>query len=319
MSAKENGCNLEEWRFFAQPFFDVIPTGSRSAFRAYATSRKIDRLIVSEVGFDAAVFDRDPGRLRTFESEFLLLETYDRGANRGRSDDLVTRLDARAVHVFDMARPWQTQSTDVACRSVVIPYDAIGYRPGLHPAYARLRAGSPRNAMLLAAMATLFDAGERVAPEDAEALADGFGALVRRLMFDEGGVEAEPTEGQALFARRYIDERLDQPNLGPARLCEALGVSRATLYRIFAGERGVRGYIVSRRLDRCFDELRRGPVRRGRVREVAERWGFHDPKSFNRAFRAQFGIAPSDCLDRPMQAGPGEPARHAVQEWMRRL
>ena len=312
---------FEEWRSFARPFFDVIPTGPREAFQGHVTSSKLGQLVVSKVEFDAAIFDRDPGTLREFETEFLLLETYDTGANQGRGGDLVTGLETGSVHVFDMARPWRTQTTAVACRSVVIPYAAIGYDPGLHPAYAHLPANSPRTAMVLAGIGTLLDAGAGLEPEDAEVLAASFGGLVRRLMFNQPDREAEEgrAEGQSLYLRRFIDERLAEPGLGPQRLCEALEVSRAALYRMFPEDGGICGYITARRLDRCFDELRHGSPKRGRVRNVAEHWGFGDAKSFNRAFRSRFGIAPSDCLDTPFpDAGVGA-ATHPVQDWLRKL
>jgi AraC-like DNA-binding protein len=312
---------FEEWLSFARPFFDVIPIGRSDAFRARATSRRIGRLIVSDVGFDAAIFIRDPVKLKEFDTEFLLLETYDRGNNRGRSGDLVTSLDTHAIHVFDMARPWRTQSTSVACRSVVIPYDVIGYDPSRQPAYARLPADSPRNAMLLAGMGALFDAGPDLEAKDEEALCGSFAALVKRLMFNQRDreVESEHAGRQGLFLRRYIDERLGEPDLGPQRVCDALGVSRSALYRMFSQEGGVRRYIIGRRLDRCFDELRQRVPKRGLVSEVAERWGFLDAKSFNRAFRGRFGIAPSDCLDRPIETESGSLDENPVQAWMRLL
>jgi AraC-like DNA-binding protein len=321
LGEETNICDLEEWRSFAQPFFDVIPTGRPEEFRARACSRKLGPLVVSEVGFDAAIFDRDPGRLRGFGTEYLLLETYDKGVNRGRSGDLVTGLDAGAVHIFDMARPWRTQSTAVACRSVVIPYDVVCYDPGRAPRYARLSAGSPRNAMVLAGMAALFEACPQAGKEDAAALADSFGALVRRLMFDQQdeGIQARPPNGNGLLLRKYIDTHLDDPGLGPRRLCEAFGISRASLYRSFPEGGGVRGYITGRRLDRCFGELMHGPQKRGRVREVAAHWGFFDAKNFNRAFRHRFGIAPSDCLGQCADMPPDTATSLPVKQWMRRF
>lgn len=320
MRAGGNSIGIDEWRSFAAPFFDVVPTGPRDAFRAHATSSRLGQLVVSEVGFDGAVFDRDPARLSGFDTEFLLLETYNKGANRGRAGDIDTRLDAGAMHVVDMGRPWRTQTTEVACRSVVIPYDVIGYDPSLHPAYARLDANSPRSAMLLAGMGALFDAGSALDPDEAEALAESFSALVRRLMFNQRDREADlaPAEAQTPFLRKFIDEHLTDADLGPKRMCDALGVSRSALYRMFPEDGGVRGYILTRRLDRCFDELRQSARRRGRVREVAERWGFYDPKSFNRAFRGRFGIAPSECIETALADAADAGPAHPVQQWLRK-
>ena len=147
-----------------------------------------------------------------------------------------------------------------------------------------------------------------------------FAGVVRRLLLGTSDRVAERRrDGDALLLRRYIDDHLADPELDPGQLCAVLGVSRAGLYRLFEDQGGVRRHIVASRLDRCFDELRRGPRRLGRVREVAERWGFYDSKSFNRSFRARFGIAPSDCLDWPAPASPAEVPAHPVQEWMRRL
>jgi AraC-like DNA-binding protein len=174
--------------------------------------------------------------------------------------------------------------------------------------------------MLLAGVGALFDAGASFGPGEADVLVESFGALVRCLMLGQrdGEVEDGRSAGQGLILRRFIDERLADPDLGPHRLCDALGISRATLYRMFPEEGGVRGYITARRLDRCFDELRQGPAMRGRVRHVAERWGFFDAKSFNRAFRGRFGIAPSDCMDMPIASAADTESTHPVQDWLRR-
>lgn len=321
LSPEKDSFGVEEFRSFGRPFFDMIPTGSSKTFRACANSAKVGPLIVSDVRFDKAIFDRDPRRLREFDTEFLMLETYDKGANHGRSGDTVTGLETNGTHVFDMANPWRTESTGVSCRSrsVVVPYSAIGYDPSRHPAYARLDANSPRNAMLRAGMGALFDVGEHLDPEESEALAESFCALVWRLMFDQRDRAAaeEGQQGHDLFLRKFIDDHLAEPGLGPQRLCDALGISRATLYRIFPEDCGVRGYITARRMDRCFGELRQSGTRRGGVRAVAERWGFYDAKSFNRAFRRRFGIAPSDCLC--SSSGIEADTAVAMNEWMRRL
>ena len=172
--------------------------------------------------------------------------------------------------------------------------------------------------MVRSGMRALFDADRGLGPEASGALIDGFGSLVQRLMFNRHDRDAEfgRPEGQAPFLRKFIEQHLADLELGPQRICEAIGLSRSTLYRIFPEDEGVRGYIIARRLERCFDELRQSAPRRGRVREVAERWGFFDPKSFNRAFRSRFGIAPSECMEAPL--GSGEAQAHPVHEWLRK-
>ena len=321
LPSPNNSIDLETWRSFARPFFDVVATEAPADFRAHVSSTKCGRLIVSEVGFDGAVFDHDPRRHDEFDNGYLLLERYSAGENRGRAGEIDTRLDPGAIHYIDMSRPYRTQASAAECQSVVIPHDLVGYVPDRHDGYARIDAASPRGAMLAAAMTALFDAGGGLDDDDADALGESFAGVVRRLLLNSSDREmAERRQaGDALLLRRYINDHLADPQLDPTRLCAVLGVSRAGLYRLFEAEGGVRRHIVACRLDRCFDDLRHGPRRHGRVREVAERWGFYDSKSFNRSFRARFGIAPSDCLDRSGPAAPAAVPAHPVQGWMRQL
>lgn len=321
MPSLNNNIDLDTWRSFARPFFDVVATEAPSEFRAHVSSTRCGRLIVSEVGFDGAVFDHHPRRHDMFDNGYLLLERYSTGENRGCCGEIDTRLDPGTIHCIDMSRPYRTQTSRCECQSVVIPHDLLGYVPGRHDGYARLDAASPRGAMLAAAMNALFDAGGGLDDDDAAALGESFAGVVRRLLLNTSDREmAERRQaGDALLLRRYIDDHLADPELDPLRLCAVLGVSRAGLYRLFEAQGGVRRYIVDSRLDRCFEELRHGPRRHGRVREVAERWGFFDSKSFNRSFRARFGIAPSDCLDWSGPPAPDAVPAHPVQEWMRRL
>ena len=55
LSAEKDSFGIEELRSFGRPFFDVIPTGASGTLHAHAKSAKLGPLIVSEVGFDAAI------------------------------------------------------------------------------------------------------------------------------------------------------------------------------------------------------------------------------------------------------------------------
>lgn len=104
-------------------------------------------------------------------------------------------------------------------------------------------------------------------------------------------------------AMRAIGMRLGEERFGPAALAAALGCSRATLYRAFA-ERGetVAAAIRRMRLDRARAMIARVPDGTS-VAMIAARAGFSDTRTFNRAFRARFGMAPGDARPRP----PGRP------------
>ena len=120
------------------------------------------------------------------------------------------------------------------------------------------------------------------------------GILAGRRADEDARAAFERTRADAV--RRYIEENLTDPDVTVDRLCRAVGASRATIYRIFAGEGGVRRYINKRRLRAASDELSRAVRRRGVVAAACSHWGFRDLAHFSKAFRLEFGMTPSEAV-----------------------
>ncbi len=106
--------------------------------------------------------------------------------------------------------------------------------------------------------------------------------------------EAHRTREEAV--RAYIEDHLNDPELGVDQLCRAFAMSRRTVYRMFAGDGGVARYLTERRLARAFGELSAASPSRGLIYAVAERNGFVDQNHFSRLFRSRFHIAPSEAV-----------------------
>jgi len=101
----------------------------------------------------------------------------------------------------------------------------------------------------------------------------------------------------------WLEDRLGDPELTPARIAAAHFISTRHLHALFHEEGlTVSSWIRSRRLDRCRRELS-DPLAADRpVSRVAGRWGFSDAAHFSRAFRAEFGESPSDVRARATTA-----------------
>ena len=112
-----------------------------------------------------------------------------------------------------------------------------------------------------------------------------------------------PREDSLPLARAvdFIERNLTSSTLTPARVAEAVHVSRSTLYRLFGASGGVNRYIVRARLDRAWKALA-GPGRPRRVSEVAFGLGFQSDAHFCRAFRRAFGVTPGH-----LNGGAGAP------------
>lgn len=122
-----------------------------------------------------------------------------------------------------------------------------------------------------------------------------FETLVRAIIRDDIYPASDREEwwrGRKKLIRKYIETHLEDPKLGPLQICQLFNMSRATLYRMFELDGGVRRFIQDRRLLSAIWDLAASGTRRGRLSQVAERWGFSSDANFNRAAKAAFGMPP---------------------------
>lgn len=154
------------------------------------------------------------------------------------------------------------------------------------PRLPPLRELSP----LVAKAAALLDDG---APRDIEALAVQLAS--EAVQWGAGGrpsgavVEAGPTSRVARVVRLLENEKDASVDL--AGLAQAAGLSKFHFLRTFVRVTGAtpHQYVLRARLRRAAVELQ---TKRTKIVEVAFGCGFGDVSSFNRAFRAEFGMNP---------------------------
>jgi AraC-like DNA-binding protein len=98
--------------------------------------------------------------------------------------------------------------------------------------------------------------------------------------------------------RAFILERLHEPELDPAQVAAAHGMSVRQLHRVFEATGGtVERWIWRQRLARCHRELLDPAA--GSISRIAFRWGFSDAAHFSRAFKQAFGLSPRALRRQP--------------------
>jgi AraC-like DNA-binding protein len=103
-------------------------------------------------------------------------------------------------------------------------------------------------------------------------------AVARAAMFDQ--------------VRRYVHANLQDSELTPEGVLDALGLPRATMYRLFRTEGGLGAYIRHLRLRAAADDLVRFPSIP--VKDIAYSVGFKSASDFTRAFRRAYEVAPNE-------------------------
>lgn len=121
--------------------------------------------------------------------------------------------------------------------------------------------------------------------------------------------------------RRFIEGELTHADLSADLICARFHISRSTLYRLFEPMGGVARYIRERRLVRIHSLLS-AAERRPHLQRLAESHGFKTAAHFSRAFREQFGYAPSELVARGPHPGvaPGiASSGYSMERWLHSL
>ncbi len=120
--------------------------------------------------------------------------------------------------------------------------------------------------------------------------------VFRALLEHADSAPLTPPRGGARLerARALVEQHLDDHHYSPARLADALGMSRRSLYEAFRQYGTTPAEFIRQiRLEHARRDVLRNGADAPTLTEVALRNGFNDSASFSRAFRDAFGVAPS--------------------------
>lgn len=279
----------------------------------------------------ALFFDRPPALVARSGLDHILVQLYTEGGFSGMAGSKPITVVAGDICVFDLTDTLSTRSTAFSNLSLLIPRDALrSALDDLSPLHGMVVPSSTPLAGILAEY--MISLASRVPALDArEALlaALATAALTSTVLAGEAPRGHQRSTGDRRSPLRqvcaYIDDHIQDPELDADQIARTLGLSRASLYRLFVTSGGVGRYIRRRRLSGAALELS-DPTRRVRIGEVALRWGFVNDASFARAFRQAFGIAPRAARERnlaflaPMEdEGATGITEQGFAYWMRTL
>ncbi|MFF0729905.1 helix-turn-helix domain-containing protein [Streptomyces sp. NPDC004134] len=135
------------------------------------------------------------------------------------------------------------------------------------------------------------------------ALIDLFSATLAHELDAEDALSPE-TRGRttAMRVRSFIRQHLHDPHLSPGTIAAAHHISVSYLHRLFRSQgTTVAAYIRHQRLEgarRCLEDPGQRTVP---IHHIAARWGFTQHPVFTRAFRATYGLTPSDYRHKAAQ------------------
>ena len=285
-------CDLIRERFVALEI-----AGDAERFTGTVRNTRVGHLDVATVDSTTQVCRRTTQLARRDSETWFQVGLLTRGAAVLSQDGREARLAPGGYAVYETDRPfvwdlagdWQLQVFTWSRSTVALPLAAS------RRITARALDGDGGIGGIVGRMLhDLAAAPPRLSPAGGTRLADEVAELVATV----AGEGLDPVPGPAgasdLLRRvdAYIAEHLADPELGAAQIARGHFLSTRSLHRLFA-EAGwtVGGRIRAQRLERCRSDL--AAAAEVPVAVIARRWGFTDPASFSRAFRAAYATTPT--------------------------
>jgi AraC-like DNA-binding protein len=296
--------DFELWRWALSPVWDadVVAAEARPAFSFHSRSYILGDASVGTTRATGGTRFRRTGRqIAIGGGDHILVVSYDRGGQDMRAGEAWTEVRPGDVAFLDLSRPADMIAAPNAGKTCLLPrrmLRALLTRPDdLHGSV--IRAGQPFSGLLRANMQLMLT----TVPGSPAGQRQNLVAAMAHLVAASAGParDAMAPVDQTVSAARMnqiraaIEAHLGDPDLGPDKLLKTFPVSRASLYRLFEPLGGIAGYIQKRRLVRAHRDLTDPALFGLRVSQIAGRWGFAGHAAFSRAFKARYGMKPSDA------------------------
>lgn len=222
-----------------------------------------------------------------------------------RGSDGTTELSPGDMTVWRMGTEWQATSSRFEMIGFGLPEALVLHRDlELRSVIGRRISGSSGlGACVLAFLRKAVESHRELAPAEACALERALIDAICLLGASEGirGSAAIPAEHEEKLERLQVLalRSLERADLTPAALAQQGAVSTRTLHRLFAASGTTfQDWLRERRLERCWSELSDRSGLGRSIAEVAFSCGFNDISTFNRSFRARFGMTPRAARQR---------------------
>ncbi len=328
----EAGANIAAWREAVATLFDVdeLAAGEPGPFRADINSYAMGPLLIGSSRASGQRFRRTPETIARSGVDHIILQLYRSGGYDGNAGARPVRVRAGDICLFDLAQPLETRATAFENITLVVPRPMFGaHLLRVDDLHGLVLPGSGVIARLLAGHLTaLLAFAPRMTLDECQSVVEGTVSLLAACLRNElERVEVDADHSAAtspslIRIRRYIEAGLASEELSASSVAANFGLSRASLYRLFAPVGGVADYIRSRRLHRAFFDLANSAGRGPRISEVARRWQLGTDAHFTRSFKAAYGITPRAAREAALlgvQRSAEATDNATISRWMREI
>lgn len=300
------------WREVTRPIFDVVSSDAgEPRLEGSVRLRAVGSMLVGNTAFNAQRYERDRRMIVQSGLDDYLIQILTSGWLKGDFGGRDVFAVEGDICILDLGQVLRSEVGAGSRRTISLPRAALAAATGhdnLHGTV--LRFGAPLTRLITAHAETFAELGGGLSDLEAAAAQEALVVLIATAIRD-GDAAATFSSSTTLRARiiAFIDDNLGSPDLSVELILARFRVSRAHLYRAFAAEGGVAKVIRDRRLDLAFRKLTT-VASLASIAETAHSLGFSSANQFLRAFRARYGVTPSEAQASFFETGRA-PGLHA--------
>lgn len=269
-------------------------------FESAITAWSLGRLGISTITSEAQSVARTETEIARRRCEAFFLSMPLSAGTSAVQGGRAAWLQAGDLVLIDGSRPFERGfERSFSQISLTLPHDVLARALGdpWSSTAVRIPGSSGVGAVAAGAIRSLASAQGPFNHHEARGVTDH---LVGLIALAVGSVTAAPrSASRAALLQAALDEverSLDAPDLSAARVATAISISTSYLHRLFADHGHTFGrWLLIRRLDRCHRDLGDPARRHWSIAQIATQHGFRDPSYFARAFKAHYGMTPSQA------------------------
>ncbi|AVF41347.1 hypothetical protein AL486_17850 [Pandoraea apista] len=293
-------------RKLISPFFDARHVKSEKGgnLEGALTSTHIGRLLIGETAFNSQRHERSRKLALSSSLDQYLIQLFVSGSLDGDCDGRPVAVRPGDIIAMDLSRVANTQISPGATVSLIVPREAIDKATGGRSIHGTvIKAEQAVTRLLASFLISLSDVAAGIEGDEALGVESGAVTLLAEILarkseaarFNEDSVLSRVLRTQVLS---YINANLTSPSLGLDAIIARFRVSRAHLYRIFEADGGIATVIRNKRLDAAYRALTQGNGRSAlSITRLAHELAFSGSNHFLRAFRARFGVTPTEARE----------------------
>lgn len=295
---------LAAWREDISVIFDleIAPVADRDPFHAIFDVYHFGHSVLAHLKASPGRYVRSTRKAARDGMDSILLQLFLEGGVQFGMGQRTTYAEAGDIVVFDLAQGVDNINQKFRHITCVWPRPAIeAVVPNIGRWHGhRLPRDNPSVVLLRQHMISSYDLAPRFTPQEGRRVEEATLALAGAAMTGSGLPE-EPVKTPAMAEmltyqiKRHIRENLGSANQSPEQIALRFGISRRHLYHLLEPIGGIAKYQRYLRLQRCLADLQNPKQAHRHISEIAFRWGFRNPATFNRNFRSTFGITPGEA------------------------